>query len=346
MSDATNAVATNFDGLVSGNRAQFDQFGRAWQLVLVAGERGLDLSQLHLRFETTQMDTQTPNTCFVRIYNLAQSTVDRIYALSAPSIAGNAGSEYARVIVQAGYVKGNFGVIFDGTLKQIRSGRETNVDSFVDLLAADIDLPYNFGTIRKTLGPGVTPQQQAESIREAFNQYANPQIGAGDLGAMGAGGTLPRGKVLWGMARDEWRLLGNTTGTKMFVQDGKLIAMPFTGYLPGEAVVINSFTGMVGTPELTQNGLELTCLLNPKIRIGTRIKVNNAEVNKSVVVNRGTQPPLNDLTLFAAENADGIYRVAVHEMEGDTRGTPWYSRLTGLSVDPSASPDKSVYKYG
>jgi hypothetical protein len=325
---------------VSPNTAQApDQWLRKWTLLYQVGEKAIDLSELHLKFETRQSDFQMPNTAFVRIYNLSAATLQLIYGLSAPSVAGT-GPEFAKLILQAGYQNGNFAEIFNGTVKQLTSGKETATDTFLDILAADLDLPYNFGVISQTLAPGTTPQQAATAIASGMG------VQTGDLTAMGSGGVIPRGKVLYGMGKDYLQALGATTGTKLVIQNGMLVAIPVTGYLPGEAVQLNSQTGMIGVPTATQNGVEIVTLLNPKITIGTRVQINNKDINQTTVVARGQVGPLNDISYFASVSADGFYRVMIHEIEGDTRGQPWYSRLTCLAIDPSSQAGASVLKYG
>ena len=325
------------------------QWIRKWTVILAAGEDGVDLSQMHIKFEISQSEMGgggvTPNHCFTRIYNLSDQTMKRIYALSAKSIGLTAapGPEFARIIIQAGYENGNFGVVFDGTIKQLRNGKETSTDTFLDILASQYDVPYNFSVISRTLAPGVTPQQQAQALADSYSKYMSNPIALNDLSPM-TGGVLPRGKVLYGMSREEFWNVGQTTGTKLVLVDGKLNALPFTGYLPGEAVVLNSQTGMVGMPTITQNGMEVQCLLNPKIRIGSRVQINNKDINEAQQLNvAATAEPFH---MFASESADGIYRVLVHEMSGDTRGNEWHSKLTCLNIDPSANPNKSVLKYG
>ena len=45
------------------------------------------------------------------------------------------------------------------------------------------------------------------------------------------------------------------------------------------------------------------------------------------------------------DKMDGFYKVLVHEIEGDTRGEPWYSTLTCLAVDKSAAAGSQVQPY-
>jgi len=71
-------------------------------------------------FKVTRGDFQAPNTADIRIYNLADATVNKIE------------NEFTDVAIQAGY-EGNYGLIFNGTIKQIRKGKVDQKDSYVDI---------------------------------------------------------------------------------------------------------------------------------------------------------------------------------------------------------------------
>jgi len=295
-----------------------------------AEQPALDLSELKFHFNIRQQDATTPNTATIRVYNLAEQTAQLIQ------------TEFSRVVLQAGYKYTTSGIIFDGTIVQTRKGRERNVDSYLDIMAAEGTLPYQFAVVNKTLAPGSTPKDQANAISEALKPY-NLTIG-NDAGLVG--GTLPRGKVLFGMALAHLDQLTETTGSTWVIQRGQINVVPLTGYLAGEAVQLNSSTGLIGTPEATQEGIKLQCLINPKIRLGGRIQINNRDIN--TVINRG--PPLASPVnpfggAFASVTADGFYRVVVIEYEGDSRGEPWYQNIIALAIDQSAPADKSVKMY-
>ena len=61
---------------------------------------------------------------------------------------------------------------------------------------------------------------------------------------------LPRGKVMFGMMKAELSKLAANNGVRWSIQGGVMTLVPVTGYLPGQAVQINSATGMIGTPVL------------------------------------------------------------------------------------------------
>lgn len=298
---------------------------------------GLDLSQQQIWFQVSQEDTESPSTAIIRVYNLKESTEKRIQ------------KEYQNVVLQAGYEgDGNYGKIFTGTVKQFKRGRVNALDSYLDIFAADGDKAYNFGFVNKTLAAGSSIKDRVEAISEGFQKYdvTNGQLDGLTQATSQTGGVLPRGKVLFGLAKDQMGAVTDTAGVSWSIQDGKLVTVPLTGYLPGEAVALNSRTGMIGVPEATQNGIEVQCLLNPKIRIGTRVQIDNKLINQTTVREQGF-PRYTDLSFPASVTNDGFYRVLVVEHEGECPyGNTWTSKLTCLAVNQASPPDQSVLPYG
>lgn len=307
----------------AGTNPGSDQWLRKASLIVSAGSEGLDLSEFRIQFNVNQSDLETPNAAYIRVINLSDDTAQQIQ------------KEFTRVTLQAGYQKGAFGIIFDGTIKQVRRGKIDNMNTYLDIYAADQDLGLNFGVVNKSLAAGATPQQQAAAYAEAMaTDIASQEYGVGDV-------SLIRGKVLYGMARAGLRNLARSTGTTWTIQNGKVVIIPLTSYLPGEAVVLNSKSGLIGLPEQTEEGIAADCLLNPKIKIGTQVQIANKDIQRQPFSLNFTA-----INVFPTVADDGFYRVLVCEHEGDTRGEPWYSHLTMLTVNKTVAPDESVKKYG
>jgi len=306
-------------------------YDRRASLMVVQGEKALDLSDMRFRFSVKQEDAESPGNAEIRVWNLSESTVK--------SIRG----EYSRVVLQAGYQEAPFGVIFDGTIKQYRIGRE-GTDSYLDILAADGDEAYNFAFCSRTLAAG---SSAGDRIAAAIQTMSTAGVTGGDVLIPSTGGILPRGKVLFGMAKAIIRSEMPALQTTWSIQNGKVNVIPLTGYLPGEAVVLNSLSGLIGRPEQTIDGLKVRCLINPRIRIGGLIKVDNKSINQTVQQNPDAAPLAYNqyagLQQLASVTADGIYRVYVAEYTGDTRGQEWYVDLTCLTVDPVT---QTVKAYG
>jgi hypothetical protein len=297
---------------------------------------GIDLSQLRFRFEVRASDVETPNTMTVRVYNAAQQTVNSIT------------QEFDTVTLTAGYQNGNKGTIFQGDIKQTFEGRERNVDRFLDIMAGDGDRAYTQSVINKSFPANTTTGQE-------FAAYVASVASAGLTGAAsapgilnGTGGTNPtnlRGKTVFGMFRLAMADLSQRVNARWSIQNGVVTLVPITGYLPGQAVQINSATGMIGTPEQTQGGIVIRCYLNPLIRIGQLVQINNSDINRNTL-NKQMFPSYTSQYYPATVTHDGFYRVLVAEHVGDTRGNDWYTELTCLAADISSPVATSVQSNG
>lgn len=316
-----------------------NQFGRQASLVVSTGTKGLDLSQLRFKFQTKNADEQSPNTMYVRVYNLAESTAQTIQ------------KEFTTITLQAGYENGNYGVVFQGTIKEVRKGRERNIDSYLDIYAADGDEYYGFAVAALSIAAGQTPQQVINAIQSAQspNGVANLPFASDASGLIAGAGAgqaqaLSRGKTMFGMTRDLARDWANKYGYRWSMQNGQFVVIPLTGYRPGEAVVLSSTTGLIGVPEAQPDGLHARALLNPMIRIGGLVQIAQSDINQITLQQQGLQyaPAVATVTTAA-----GFYRVLVAEFIGDTRGNDWFVDLICLAVDISASnPLNSVQAYG
>lgn len=301
------------------------QYLRKASLLLGAGKTALDLSELHFRFSTVNQDVESPNNCSIRVYNLKNDTVRKIRG------------EFDAVTVQAGY-ESNYGVIFQGNIKWFRIGRERNVDSYLDILAADGDMAYNQSLVNETLAAGWTHTQALERAVKSMNPQG---VSMGFMDPQGLlGGTIPqpRGKVMFALGKVIMRHTTRTIGATWSIENGKVNVLPLDGYLPNEAVVLNSLTGLVGFPEQTNDGIHIRCLLNPRLTIGSLVRIDNKSINQLVQQNPNAAPiPYNQWTglqFLASEDADGLYRVFVAEHRGDTRGLEFYTDLVCLAVNP------------
>ena len=322
---------------------QGTQWLRRASLVVQVGNQLYDLSALKFTFKTRQSDTQTPNSCFIRVYNLKPDTVNQIVGASSNVAGAGNNTEFRQVTLSAGYVNAQFGLVFQGTLKQTRRGRESAVNTYLDLLVADGDLAINWGFVNASIAAANATQDAFLDTILASMKTAQPGLAAGNISGL-AGGTLPRGKVMFGMARDYARDLAQSNGTFWSIQNGKFQMLKRTAYLPGTSVVLNAKSGLIGQPEQTEEGIKIKCLLNPLIVIGSVVNIDNAAINQTI---NQTQVPVSydtfvGLQLLANIAADGNYRAFVVEHEGDTRGNDWYTTITGLSVDLSAAVASAV----
>jgi hypothetical protein len=299
------------------------QYLRTCQLIVYRKDlSGLDLSQLRIKFSVKRSDTMTPNVADIRVYNLDEATAILIR------------KEFTKVILQAGYAD-NFGVIFQGNIKQVILGRESGQDTFIDIVAGDGDRAYNFAVVNATIAKGAT---QADQVAASVAAMTPKGVTAGHLGVLPQE-QLPRGKVMYGNARNYLRDAAQTTDHSWSIQDEKVTFVSKKSYLPGERVVLTSKTGMIGAPQQTNEGVNVKCLLNPNIKIGGRIQIDNASIQAFKI---NLSVPNSAANIPAPLTADGVYYVLVAEHTGDTRGVEWFTNLICLNIDVTTNPINSV----
>lgn len=319
-------MASNPTALASTNAQQY--LRSCLLIVATSSGSGIDLSEFRIKFSIKRSDTQTPNTADIRVYNLSQET------------AASIRKEFTQVILEAGY-KGNRGVIFKGNIKQVILGRESATDTFVDIVAGDGDKAYNFSIVNKTLGKGST---QASQIGVCVDSMSANGVTLGPVGNQPTT-KLPRGKSMYGQAKDYLRNSAQTSGNVWSIQNEKVTMVSTTSYLPGTVILLNSNSGMIGTPQQTNEGVNVKCLLNPGMNVSTRVRIDEASVARIKT----------NLEAIAASNAagtaapilpnlstDGTYYVLTLEHSGDTRGTDWYTSLICLNNSLAANPRNSV----
>ena len=147
---------------------------------------------------------------------------------------------------------------------------------------------------------------------------------------------LPRGKVLFCPAKDAMSGFCRTHRLQFNYLDTGLSCVPVDGTFPGQPFVLNERTGLIGTPQMSINGLTVTSLLRPEIRMDTTLQIENDSIlyensseglrENSADTNRKQQDTLD---------VNGVYKVISLVHTGDTYGTSWHSKMICVAVNPS-----------
>lgn len=277
---------------------------------LVVGDKegnGLDLSDLRCRFEISQAALQTPKSLVARIYNVSKETADKIE------------KEFVHVFLMAGYEE-NFGQIFSGQIRQRIYGRENSTDTYLEIIGAEGDEAYNWSFVNKTIAAGYS---QKDVYSELLAPMKDHNVTKGVTPTF-AEATSPRGKVMYGMCKDQLRTFGQTNNCNWAIADGKVDMTPAGKAESEEAIVLNAATGMIGLPQQTMNGITVRCLINPSIKTRTLLKIDNSSIQG---LRLSTDYQATDSLSYPDKDADGLYLVYTVQYIGDTRGNPWYCDL-------------------
>lgn len=291
------------------------QWLRAYRFVVGSGSAALDLSQLRIVFDIKKNDRLTPNSADIKVYNLADDTADRIVR------------RFTRIQLEAGYGD-DMGLIYSGTVIQIIKRRE-GVDSVLEFTAGDGDMAYTYGFVNCTQGAGATP---ADSLRTARASLGGG-LDEGVITPSAAGQKLPRGKVFFTPFKTAAARLGRSMGSDVYMDNGKLMAVPRRGYLSKKAVELSPDTGLVGAATQTIDGVKCRCLLNSSLTIGALIYIDQEHVQQA----RLDEAQKNKKN---AAKRGGYYRLISCRYVGDSGGQDWYCDLDGILVDASTKTTK------
>jgi hypothetical protein len=317
----SGSKGTSAGGAVAGDKQQ-------------QAQPGIELGALRVEFNVNKATNQSPNLLDAKVYNLSKETMNKI-------------NLFTRVQLSAGYWYGDFGVVFDGTVVQYRRARESPTDTYLEILGGDEDSTQGAFTFKRfEIGTKESTVVQALVKDTGLPAgYVSNKIGSEKL---------LRPLTLAGPTMQYLREMGQKYGANIYADNGKLFLVSQDEYRPGDAVVLSPKTGLVGIPELTPQGLQVRCLLNPKIQLGGKIKIDPELISgipyypgQANTQMTGFTPGEGQKSAFgpigkAASipeivSASGLYKVMMLEITGDTRGHPWYCDMICLATDASGA---------
>ena len=277
----------------------------------------LDVSELRIRFHVEQALVGKPGHAVITVNNMANDTAQRIQREGAP------------VILQAGH-EGNAGLIFRGTAIQIRRGRESQTDTFLEITAIDGDIAYMYATVNVSMAAGWTHTDQLKEMQKGMQAKGVDPGYTGELYQNKA----VRGKALFGAVRDHMHDFSVSTGTEWAINMGKMDVVPVGGILPDEAFLLTPDTGLIGMPTQSVDGIHVRALLSPCFRAGAQVKLQNSSIVMAQI-----NPAYADVTYNAPIDLDGAYKIYSVSHTGDTRGNDYYTDMicTGLNTPPPLS---------
>ena len=277
----------------------------------------LDVSELRIRFQVEQALVGKPGHAVITVNNMANDTAQRIQREGAP------------VILQAGH-EGNAGLIFRGTAIQIRRGRESQTDTFLEITAIDGDVAYMYATVNVSMAAGWTHTDQLKEMQKGMQAKG---VDPGYTGELYQNKSV-RGKALFGAVRDHMHDFSVSTGTEWAINMGKMDVVPVGGILPDEAFLLTPDTGLIGMPTQSVDGMHVRALLNPCFRAGAQVKLQNSSIVMAQI-----NPAYADVTYNAPIDLDGAYKIYSVSHTGDTRGNDYYTDMicTGLNTPPPLS---------
>lgn len=320
--------------MTTENSGSVRQWLRVAQLVVGKGGNGLMIENLRIQFEVVKTVDSKPNKALIKVFNLNQTHDAQIR------------TEYTDVFLNAGY-EGALNLVFRGNITHVFHYKE-GTDWITEIEAADGDKDYRNAVVNEVLAAGATNQDVVDRVMRSM-----PNTSKGYAEASKAGRT--RGKVLVGNARDHLDKIAKQDGANWSIQDGTLQIVKTDSLLPNEAIVVNSATGMLGAPEINEDGITVKFLMNPKATVNGALQLDNnniqmkgTKIGETKKGNQQTGERVNSSNFqdgkYTRLDPDGIYKMLKVTHKGDTRGKDWQTEAVCVAIDGRATLKRSKKK--
>lgn len=247
------------------------KFGRSYRLKVETQPRQLGSSApsdagfatielpYTIEFSITRNLLASANTGTFRIYNLAERSRNRVYKDQYNLL------EFRAIQFWAGY-SDQIPLLFNGNVKQAWSYRPSGgKDVFTEVEAYEGMYAMANGFSSKTLSGGQSYVDILRSLNGDMPFLDSPVIG-------GVPGSAGRGTALFG---NTWRLIQKYSGGNATIDNNKLLVLQPNECIPGDITVINSDTGLLGSPYRSNAMIEFEMLFTPQIKVGQIIKLES-----------------------------------------------------------------------
>lgn len=256
---------------------------------------GIAKHEMKIKFDISKGIESSQNTATISIWNLNEGHRNAV------------GKEWDDVTLEAGYMPpeggGNVGIIFKGQLRDVEHKRD-GVDIITTLTCGDGDKAFRRATISKTFPKGT---EVKEVVEELYKQLEKEGVRRGEWKFPDDMPKYKRPYSMCGTCTRELDTVGRGRGFYWSVQNGVMEVIPSDGYIGG-IVLITPETGMIDTPTITDNGVKVSCLLNPEIRPNRRVRIESGVLEMNA---EGGEYRVSQAT-FSGDNRDGDFKVAVH----------------------------------
>lgn len=301
--------ATNFQ-VTPGSAAKGNVlYGRKWQVIVsdLAGDKALDVSDLHIQFSLYKTMLVQPNFSTVTIFNLSPETENALI------------QEGYRCVVSGGYMEGaHFGELMDFNVIQPIRYKQGGTDYVLELVGMDSQIFFAYGTANFAMLRGQNSRQIISRVASTASVPAEIGVLSPNLSTK----RLPRGVSVFGQAADILRQIARSEGMSYYTEGGRVNFISPQDLPTGEIIDLTPATGLLGVPQQQQYGVTARVMLNPRITIGCMVHIDNSLVQNQQY---STGQPIYQL------DQSGIYRVIQLQHVGDTRGTDWYTQIQTVS---------------
>lgn len=238
------------------------------------------------------------NECTLTISNLASNEKNFILTETSPF---NQNTEAKQMEVYAGRVSTGYALVFSGDITNVNATQPPDVDVIIKSATGQ---HLKAGVVGINRGAQAKLSAIAGGVANDLGLQLNFQ----------ASDKLISNHTYSGSQLGEVTKVGDLGNVNAYIDDNTLVVKDWNVPLKNTAVVVNETTGMIGIPELTEEGVQVTFLFNNITQLGGMVQLTSTN-----------NPSLN-----------GNYTISKLDFDLANRDTAFYFKA--LCINPQLSP--------
>lgn len=282
-------------------------------LTISDNEKSIEIKDLNIIFEIEKTLAGHPGVATIQIVNISSQTIQKIKKLSS-------------LVLQVGYENNELSTLFQGQITNFSYDPGTgSTETFLTIYAVDGGVNFFDSEINKTLSAGST-------VGQVFNELVGEMKGitkgitSGISECLKKKRSLLRSLQLAGNIKKLLDDLANDCGFDYAVSNNTIDVTPKGLPIDDESsIIVNAKTGMIGSPEKIEQGIELKHLITPNIasaKVGRKINIETI----SGKINIGN---MHHRKLEDNKDISGIYRIEKLKYSGSTHDQQWECSIVG-----------------
>jgi hypothetical protein len=280
--------------------------------VLVTNQDGLgvEFSNVRILFQVLKSSDSSSNTTEISIYNLNNDTSTFLE------------QNNLTIVLMCGYrsASDDLKVIFEGEITNAVTTMN-GADKITTIYAGDADTGINLSEYQKTYRANTKIKTIIKEIATSMNVIVEDQNIA-DIPET----SFINSYIAVGSTKKLLDELFKKIDLEWYVNDGIFYARKRIDIESTNAILISSQTGLIGSPlrknekstgyNETEAGVSFTSVLNAELQVGATVNIES---------------------IYADAKTQGLFVIKEVKFEGDTHGTPWYTKCLCLGEKQNGS---------
>lgn len=277
-------------------------YKRDIRVLIGADNTGVEIKNLFIEFEVVKEAVATPGEGFVRVYNLNENTETRIK------------QKFEQVRIFAGYGE-NTGLIFNGDGRRVERDRE-ELNRITTVTIGGNVSKITRARVNRSYEGQVTVRQIVTDALPSFNL----DFDSVDVIPIAA---TQEDFAFSGRTSDLLKKILTPLNIYYYEVDG-VVGFSVIGETPEQtSIVINEFTGMVGTPSITDEGVKVKMLLNHQLNVNALVQIQSEVLDRA---------PNADAQNAKASEQQGVYKITKLTHKGDNREGEFLTEILAVPV--------------